>query len=96
MSRRNGLTWSHLMMSIEMLWVEINFGPKNNILLCCFYRPPGSNLTNFLSVLSSSAMLSSEDILLLGDLNCDLLKPSSASASFQDALSLLHATHQSR
>ena len=58
----------------ECLWIRISRPKCKPIFLYCVYRPPNSDLTNFISTIQNSIEnigLKNSDIILLGDFNVD-------------------------
>ena len=61
--------------SVHSLWIELNTG-YFSALLCCFYRPPNSNVSfwNDLEINIDKALDMNQNVILLGDINEDQLK----------------------
>ena len=59
---------------IETTWLEITLPNKHKILISSLYRPPNANIINFNTNLENlfDSVCSDKEILVLGDLNCDL------------------------
>ena len=64
---------------IETMWIEVFRTSKQATLLCCVYRPP-SQYTFFDNLLSEceTAQLQCPQLLVLGDVNVNLLNPTSS------------------
>ena len=61
---------------LECLWIRLNVIKKvKPLLICAIYRPPNTTVEFFdkLSDMLHQALDGEEEIILLGDLNCDLL-----------------------
>lgn len=69
----------------ESIWLEINIRSEK-LLVGCIYRPPNDKhfLKNFESI--TNRISHRKNILILGDLNIDFLKPSTALASLKRIL----------
>ena len=62
---------------IESLFIEISIPQNKNIVVGVIYRPPNSNLNEFLSNLTNiinNPLLANKDSFIMGDFNIDLLK----------------------
>ena len=60
----------------EPLWVEINTGPRSkNIVVCCSYRHPDTDVTKFIEYLESvlSKVDKNKIVCVMGDFNINLL-----------------------
>ena len=60
----------------ESLWVEINTGPPGkNIVVCCSYRHPDTDVTKFIEYLESvlSKVDKNKIVCVMGDFNINLL-----------------------
>ena len=60
----------------ECLWIELTRTKCRPVLICCAYRAPGFDFTNFISNLDISmekVNLDKCDFVLLGDLNANML-----------------------
>jgi hypothetical protein len=59
---------------IETIWLEITLPNKHKILISSLYRPPNADIKNFNINLENlfDNVCSDKEILVLGDLNCDL------------------------
>ena len=71
-SERNDLTSN----SLEMICLEIKKPHNKSFLVCAWYRPPNSNtilFTDFEAFLSKCD-LENYELLIMGDLNCDISK----------------------
>jgi hypothetical protein len=58
----------------ECIWIEVTRRKWKPVLLCCAYRPPDSDISQFIEGLStglSSVDPNKYDILILGDFNVD-------------------------
>ena len=71
-SKRNDLTPN----SLEIICLEIKKPHNKSSLVCVWYRPPNSNtflFTDFETFLSKCG-LENYELLIMGDLNCDISK----------------------
>ena len=71
-SERNDLTSN----SLEFICLEIKKPHNKSFLVCAWYRPPNSNtilFTDFEAFLSKCD-LENYELLIMGDLNCDISK----------------------
>jgi len=74
---------------IESLWLEITL-PNKNLLLCLVYRPPGSNLNEWLHHTEDklcSAYTENKQLILMGDINIDFLKDTPLREKWHDVYS---------
>lgn len=67
---------------LETTWLDITLPNKHKILISSLYRPPNVDIKDFTSILETlcdNVCNETKEILVLGDLNCDLAakKPSS-------------------
>ena len=72
---RNDL--SHLYQSLEFHIIELDRNPSKNVIVCCIYRPPDSNMSTFLLEIQHliSKLLSERKIVFIGgDFNIDLIQ----------------------
>ena len=56
----------------ETIWIEINNHKSKNLLCCCLYRHPSSDITNFNNHISSNlqkVQKENELLLIMGDFN---------------------------
>ena len=63
---------------LHQLWINLQVRNLKSIVICAMYRPPDTPLTCFDTYLTSSlitASLRNKPIYVLGDGNCDMLKP---------------------
>ena len=76
---------------VESLFTELIIPNSKNILIGVIYRPPNSNLNDFMSYLQnvlSDPIFSNKDSYLVGDFNIDLMKCDSSNAP-QEFIELL-------
>ena len=63
---------------IEAMWTELRLkGENKSLLLCNVYRPPNGPASPFMESLSHMIEITSKEhkpIVVMGDLNCDLMK----------------------
>ena len=73
---------------IEALWIEVRMRRKR-ILICNIYRPPNAQSTwmDSLGVMIERAVLEKIPVFLMGDLNCDMLNPSSNALRLERVMS---------
>ena len=66
--------------TVEALWVEVHF-KKNTLLLCNIYRPLKSNVTvlDQFSDMLERASSEGKEVVVIGDMNCNLLVRNSLS-----------------
>ena len=60
----------------ETIWIEINNHKSKNLLCCCLYRHPTSNVTNFNNHVSSilqKVQKENKSLLIMGDFNINLV-----------------------
>ena len=69
--------------NIECIWTEIS-SIQNNIFLCCIYRPPNADRSFWRELEWSLDQVRdiTDNIIIVGDLNCDLLTISSNHACY--------------
>jgi len=63
---------------LHQLWINLQVRNLKSIVICTMYRPPDTPLTCFDTYLTPSlitASLQNKPIYILGDGNCDILKP---------------------
>ena len=69
---------------VESLFVELIIPNSKNILIGVIYRPPKSNLNNFMTYLQNlikNPLFVNKDSFLMGDFNIDLMKCNSQTMS---------------
>ncbi len=79
----------------ETIWVEIENSRDKNILVCCAYRHPNTEISHFTEYLQrtlSSPSVENKHVFILGDFNINLLNYDSHSAT-NDFVSLLLSHH---
>ena len=83
--------------SLEMICVEIKKPYNKSFLVCAWYRPPNSN-TNLLDdfeVFLHKCDLANQELIIMGDLNCDVSKtPPESNTRKLQLLSLLYQLDQ--
>ena len=83
--------------SLEMMCVEIKKPYNKSFLVCAWYRPPNSN-TNLradFEVFLRKCDLANQELIIMGDLNCDVSKSSPESNTRKlQLLSLLYQLDQ--
>ena len=70
----------------QQLWLKVQSRRSKSFVICTAYRPPSTS-SNFLDDLAESlldSLLSGLDVIILGDLNCNLLRDDSESRAFLD------------
>lgn len=79
---RNDLMPSEL----ELLVLELKHSKARPILLLIWYRPPESKMDkfDFMEHVLHTAEKENKDIILIGDINCDILKPCCYTKKMQD------------
>ena len=63
---------------LHQLWINLQVRNLKSIVICAMYRPPDTPLSCFDTYLTPSlitASLQNKPIYILGDRNCDILKP---------------------
>ena len=78
---------------LEALWIKVRLRNTKPLLICVLYRPPNSS-TEFFDKLTSmlnKALDLEGEVLVMGDLNCDLLSDKLDSNS-QTLLSVMHGS----
>ena len=75
---------------IETVWIELFPRSKRSMLVRCAYRPPSFSVNNFFDSLSSECdkgllVGKKQNVVIIGDLNCDSLIPNSMSAKKLDS-----------
>ena len=71
----------------DELWIQIQHKKLRSILLCVCYRPPDcpvSCFTNNFMAEYTRALIYGKDILVVGDLNCNLLKTTQEAEALRD------------
>ena len=59
----------------ETIWVEVNNKKDENLLCCCLYRHPSSDITKFIDHMTSilqKAQKENKTLFIMGDLNINL------------------------
>ena len=80
----------------QQLWVRIQHIKLKSFLLCVVYRPPDCEITCLEEYLTPSiieALLYGKDIIITGDLNCDLLSNKPESQVLKDLCTMLNLSH---
>ena len=84
--------------SLEMICVEIKKPYNKSFLVCAWYRPPNLNtnlLDDFEVFFSPKCDLASQELIIMGDLNCDVSKfPPESNTRKLQFLSLLYQLDQ--
>ena len=60
----------------ETIWIEINNHKSKNLLCCCLYRYPSSDITNFNNHISSilqKVQKENKSLIIMGDFNINLV-----------------------
>ena len=63
----------------QQLWFSVQHKKLRSLVICVAYQPPGVSIASFASELTSTysqAAMLGKDIVILGDLNCNLLAES--------------------
>ena len=73
----------------QQLWLRVQCRKYKSFLICNTYRPPQTPTTCFESLANSltDALLLDLNVVILGDLNCNLLAPDSETTSLQTLIS---------
>ena len=73
----------------QLLWLRVQCRKYKSFLICNTYRPPQTPTTCFESLANSltDALLLDLNVVILGDLNCNLLAPDSETTSLQTFIS---------
>ena len=73
----------------QQLWLRVQCRKYKSFLICNTYRPPQTPTTCFESLANSltDALLLDLNVVILGDLNCNLLAPDSETTSLQTFIS---------
>ena len=69
----------------QQLWFTVQHKKLRSLDICVAYRPPDVSLVSFVSELTSTyyqAAMLGKDIIILGDLNCNLLADSTGNNNF--------------
>ena len=77
----------------QQLWVRIQHIKLKSFLLCVVYHPPDCEITCLEEYLTPSiieALLYGKDIIIMGDLNCDLLSNKPESQVLKDLCTMLN------
>ena len=77
---------------LQQLWLSLQHKKLKSLVICVVYRPPKtpiSCLRNELIPAYTHAVMLSKDILITGDLNCNLLDDSILSQALRDMCSTL-------
>ena len=81
---------------LHQLWVQIQVNKNRSMLVCATYRPPdcpASSVRDDLKPKFIEALLMGKEIIILGDLNCNLLNSNSYEAKvLLDTCSELYLT----
>jgi len=80
--------------SFQQLWLKVNCKKLKSFLLCTVYRPPNTPIS-FLKTLSKSFMdflLVGSEVIILGDLNCNVLDDCYEGRSLNDFCSTFNLT----
>ena len=80
----------------HQLWVQAQVNKNKSLIVCATYRPPDCTVSSVRDDLKPKfieALLLGKEIIILGDLNCNLLDPTSYEAKvLLDTCSELHLT----
>ncbi|CAB4011738.1 Hypothetical predicted protein, partial [Paramuricea clavata] len=79
----------------QQLWLSLQHKKLKSLVICVAYRPPDtpvSCLRNELTAAYTHAVMLGKDILVAGDLNCNLLVDSTESCALRDLCSTLNLT----
>lgn len=73
---------------IEALWIEVRIR-RRRILICNTYRPPNAQSAwmDSLGVMIERAVLEKMPVFMMGDLNCDMLNPSTNALRLERVMS---------
>ena len=79
--------------NFHQLWIKSQYKKSKSLLVCVSYRPPDSPLDCFGKYFKPSyvqALTMGKLIIFLGDLNCDMLKPTPGSAALTNTITELN------
>ena len=80
----------------QQLWFTVQHKKLRSLVICVSYRPPDVSLVSFASELTSTysqAAMLGKDIIILGDLNCNLLAESTEAHVLKDVISMFNLTN---
>lgn len=80
--------------NFQQLWLKVQSRCYKSFVICTVYRPPSTPL-NFIDDLANSlieSLLSGLDVIILGDLNCNLLQDNAESRALNDFCSTFNLT----
>ena len=80
--------------NFQQLWLKVQSRCYKSFVTCTVYRPPSTPL-NFIDDLANSlieSLLSGLDVIILGDLNCNLLQDNAESRALNDFCSTFNLT----
>ena len=80
--------------NFQQLWLKVQSRCYKSFVICTVYRPPSTPL-NFIDDLANSlieSLLSGLDVIILGDLNCNLLQDNADSRALNDFCSTFNLT----
>lgn len=80
--------------NFQQLWLKVQSLCNKSFVICTVYRPPSTPL-NFIDDLANSLIespLSGLDVIILGDLNCNLLQDNAESRALNDSCSTFNLT----
>ena len=79
----------------QQLWFSLQHNKHKSLVVCVAYRPPNCPVTCYMSDLIpayTQPVLLGKDIVITGDLNCDMLADSNESRALKDFCSTLNLT----
>ena len=81
--------------NFQQLWIKVQVWHCKSIFICTVYRPPGTTLafSNSLSRSLLDVLLHGNDIIILGDLNCNILDDTVDSRTFKELCASFNLTH---
>ena len=80
----------------QQLWFTVQHKKLRSLDICVAYRPPDVSLVSFASELTSTysqAAMLGKDIIILGDLNCNVFADSTEAHVLKDVISMLNLTN---
>ena len=80
--------------NFQQLWIKVQVRHCKSILICTVYRPPGTTLafSDSLSRTLLDMLLHGNDIIILGDLNCNILDDTVDSRTFKELCASFNLT----
>lgn len=82
--------------NFHQLWIQLQCNKLKSIVICVTYRPPDCELDCFDLLLKpnyTQALLLRKPVLILGDLNCNILKPGPECKALKDFIAEFNLTN---